>query len=163
MREDEMAGWHHRLNGQQFKQAPGDGEGQGSLACCSPSGCKESDSTERLNNNNEVAQKSCSCANPVEPCTPKPLCIECRIQARGQRAGPCQFSFFTLLLILQLLRQPVQSSRHWPGISSSLCWILPAHHKGTGNDFLCLQLLSQPKPGPLTLSHQSTSDSRGLH
>ena len=34
--EDEMVGWHHRLNGHEFEQAPGDGEGQGSLACCSP-------------------------------------------------------------------------------------------------------------------------------
>ena len=36
MTEDEMVGWHHRLNGHEFEQAPGDGEGQGSLACCSP-------------------------------------------------------------------------------------------------------------------------------
>ena len=47
--EDEMVGWHHRLNGHEFEQAPGDGEGQGSLACCSPWGHKESDTTERLN------------------------------------------------------------------------------------------------------------------
>ena len=46
-----MAGWHHRLEGHEFEQAPGDSEGQGSLACCSPCGCKESDTTERLNNN----------------------------------------------------------------------------------------------------------------
>ena len=46
-----MVGWHHRLNGHEFEQTPGDGEGQGSLACCSPWGCKESDTTERLNNN----------------------------------------------------------------------------------------------------------------
>ena len=45
-----MVGWHHRLNGREFEQAPGDGEGQGSLACCSPWGPKESDTTERLNN-----------------------------------------------------------------------------------------------------------------
>ena len=45
-----MVGWHHKLNGQEFEQAPGDGEGQGSLACCSPWGCKESDMTYRLNN-----------------------------------------------------------------------------------------------------------------
>ena len=51
MTEDEMVGWHHRLNGHKFEQAPGDGEGQGSLACCSPWGHKESDMTERLNNN----------------------------------------------------------------------------------------------------------------
>ena len=48
--EDEMVGWHHWLNGHEFEQAPGDSEGQGSLACCSPRACKESDMTERLNN-----------------------------------------------------------------------------------------------------------------
>ena len=45
--EDEMVGWHHRLNGHEFEQAPGDGEGQESLMCCSPWGCKESDTTEQ--------------------------------------------------------------------------------------------------------------------
>ena len=50
MTEDEMVGWHHRVNGHEFEQALGDGEGQGSLECCSPWGCKESDTTERLNN-----------------------------------------------------------------------------------------------------------------
>ena len=38
MTEDEMVGWHHRLNGHESEQTPGDGEGQGSLACCSPGG-----------------------------------------------------------------------------------------------------------------------------
>ena len=52
--EDEMVGWHYWLNGHEFDQALGDGEGQGSLACCSPQGCKESDMTERLINNNFV-------------------------------------------------------------------------------------------------------------
>ena len=51
--EDERVGWHHRLNGHEFEQTPGDGEGQGSLACCSPWGLKESDTTEQLNNNNQ--------------------------------------------------------------------------------------------------------------
>ena len=46
MTEDEMVGWHHWLNGHEFEQAPGDGEGQGSLACCSPWGHQESDITE---------------------------------------------------------------------------------------------------------------------
>ena len=41
-----MVGWLHRLNGHEFEQAPGDGEGQGGLACCSPQGGKESDTTE---------------------------------------------------------------------------------------------------------------------
>ena len=49
--EDERVGWHHRLNGHKSEQAPGDGDGQGSLACCSPWGHKESDTTEPLNNN----------------------------------------------------------------------------------------------------------------
>ena len=44
--EDEMVGWHHRLNGHEFEQALGDGEGQGSLVCYSPWGCKEPDTTE---------------------------------------------------------------------------------------------------------------------
>ena len=39
-------GWHHQLDGHEFEQALGDGDGQGSLACCSPWGCKESDTTE---------------------------------------------------------------------------------------------------------------------
>ena len=53
MTEEEMVGWHHWLNGHEFEQAPGDGEGQGRLACYSPWGCKELDTTERLNNNNK--------------------------------------------------------------------------------------------------------------
>ena len=48
--EDEMAGWHHRFNGHELGQTPGDGEGQGSLVCCSPWGQKELDTTWRLNN-----------------------------------------------------------------------------------------------------------------
>ena len=51
MTEDEMVGWYHQLNGHEFEQAPGDSEGQGSLVCCSPWGCKESDTTEQLSNN----------------------------------------------------------------------------------------------------------------
>ena len=47
--EDEMVGWHHRFNGYELGQTFGDYEGQGSLECCSPWGCKESDMTERLN------------------------------------------------------------------------------------------------------------------
>ena len=57
MTEDEMVGWHHRLNGCEFEQAPGDGEGQESLACCSPWGHKEPDMTKRPNNHNHGAQR----------------------------------------------------------------------------------------------------------
>ena len=49
MTEDEMVGWHHWLNGYEFEQCPGDGEGQGRLVCCSPWGLKELDMAERLN------------------------------------------------------------------------------------------------------------------
>ena len=49
MTEDEMFGWHHQLNGYEFEQALGVGDGQGSLACCSPLDRKESDTAERLN------------------------------------------------------------------------------------------------------------------
>ena len=49
--EDKMVGWHHQLDGHEFEQAPGVGGRQGSLACCSPQGCKELDTTEWLNNN----------------------------------------------------------------------------------------------------------------
>ena len=47
--EDEMVGQHHRLYGHEFVQAPGVGDGQRSLVCCRPWGCKESDTRERLN------------------------------------------------------------------------------------------------------------------
>ena len=47
--EDEMVGWHHRLDGPEFEQAPGDGDGQGGLASCSPWGYKELGMTEQLN------------------------------------------------------------------------------------------------------------------
>ena len=49
MTEDEMVGWHYRFSGHELVQTPGDSEGQGNLVCCSPWGCKELDTTERLN------------------------------------------------------------------------------------------------------------------
>ena len=52
MTEDEMVEQHHRHNEHEFEQTPGDGGGQGSLACCSPWGRKELDMTEGMNNNN---------------------------------------------------------------------------------------------------------------
>ena len=53
--EDEMIGWHHPLNGHDFEQTLGDSEGQGGLACCSPRGGKESDTTEQLSKNRTAA------------------------------------------------------------------------------------------------------------
>ena len=49
MTENKMVGWHHQLDGHEFEQALGVGDAQGSLACCSPWGCKELDMNERLN------------------------------------------------------------------------------------------------------------------
>ena len=54
MTEDKMIGWHHQLNGHDFEQALGDSEGQGSLVCCSPWGCKESDMNGGLNYNKMI-------------------------------------------------------------------------------------------------------------
>ena len=52
MTEDEMVAWHHRLDGHEFRQTPGDNGGQRSLGSCSPWGHKELNMAERLNNNN---------------------------------------------------------------------------------------------------------------
>ena len=70
MTDDQMFLWHHQLDGHEFEQAPGDGEGQGGLACCSPWGRKESDMTERLNNN-------------------KARCVESRFPDQGSDLCPC--------------------------------------------------------------------------
>ena len=52
-----MVGWHHRLNEHEFEQTLGDGEGEGSLVCCCPWGCKELDPMEQLNNNISGGQR----------------------------------------------------------------------------------------------------------
>ena len=52
-----MVGWHLRLNGHEFEQAPGVGDGQGGLACCSPRGHKALDATEQLNNSSSSSSK----------------------------------------------------------------------------------------------------------
>ena len=49
MTEDEIVGWHHQLDGDEFEQTPGVGDGQGGLVCCDPWGHEELDTTERLN------------------------------------------------------------------------------------------------------------------
>ena len=58
-----MVEWHHRLNGHEFVQTPGDGERQGSMVCCSPWGNKELDTTERLNNS-QVSETLASWCKP---------------------------------------------------------------------------------------------------
>ena len=63
--QDEMVGWHHWLNGLEFEQTPGGGPGQGNLACCSPWGCKEWDTTELLNNSNVVLISALQWSEPA--------------------------------------------------------------------------------------------------
>ena len=71
--EDEMIGWYHWLNGYEFELTPGVGDGQGSLACCSPWGHKESDTTERLNWltdwDLQLSLESVSSTNPLFRCS----------------------------------------------------------------------------------------------
>ena len=73
MTEDEMVGPHHRLDGHEFEQTLGYSEGQGRLACCSPWGHKELDTTEQVNNNlclrMCVAQSCLTLCNPTD-CSP---------------------------------------------------------------------------------------------
>ena len=59
MAKDEMVGWHHRLDGHEFEEALGVGDGQGSLECCSPWAHKELDTTEQLNNKNNIVALRC--------------------------------------------------------------------------------------------------------
>ena len=54
-----MVGWHHQRDGHEFEQTPGDGEGQESLACCSPRGHTELEMTEQLNNNSNNGLPVC--------------------------------------------------------------------------------------------------------
>ena len=72
--EDEMLGWHHKLNGHDFEQALGGGEGQESLACCSPWGRKELDTIEALNNSNNMSTELMMPFNPLILCWPLLLC-----------------------------------------------------------------------------------------
>ena len=59
-----MVGWHHQLDGHEFEQAPGVGDGQGSLVCCSPRGRKESDTTEQLNGTGRSGSRRASRKEP---------------------------------------------------------------------------------------------------
>ena len=68
--EDEVVGWHHQLNGYECEQASGIGDGQGSLECCSSWGCKESDTTERLNWTEEQQVKILF-GDLTEDCSPR--------------------------------------------------------------------------------------------
>ena len=78
--ENEMVGWHHRLNGHEFEQAPGDGEGQGSLACCSPWGRKESDTALQLN-------KDIQARNPASQDCRDQTCVPINVVGQNMSFG----------------------------------------------------------------------------
>ena len=80
-----MVGWLHRLNGHEFEQAPGDGEGQGNLVFCSPWGHKESDMTEQLKN------RACLLCTPLWNWTPNPLIINKTLWLSGSQAAAAAF------------------------------------------------------------------------
>ena len=113
MTEDEMVGWHHRLDGHEFEQAPGVGDGQGSLACCSPWRRQESDTTERLNSSNTrfqaVSRKDRTHVSHVS-CVGRqalyhqhhpgsPLCVYVQI------SSPCT-GFWPTLILYKLIKFP---------------------------------------------------------
>ena len=79
-----MVGWHHRLDGHEFEQALGVGEGRGSLACCSPWGRKESDTTGRLDSRSrEVLTAVCGLA--LVAALSSSLWVLCLLQSAGSR------------------------------------------------------------------------------
>ena len=80
MTEDEMVGWHHQLDGHEFEQALGTGDGQRSLVCCSSWGHKELDLTQQLNNHHN---KECLLGISIQIET---LCI---VLAFSAQKGPC--------------------------------------------------------------------------
>ena len=74
MTEDEMVGWHHRLDGHEFEQAPGVGDVQGSLVCYSPWGRKELDMTEQLNQTHLYAPHN-QLAKEPQGSSSSPVCL----------------------------------------------------------------------------------------
>ena len=87
-----MVGRHHQLNGHEFEQTLEDGEGEGSLACCSSWGCKESDTTQQLNNSNSLAQAVGGGVGTIayapglisEPCSLPPSLETLKLRCSGQ-------------------------------------------------------------------------------
>ena len=100
--EDEMVGWHHWLDGHEFEQTPGDSGGQGSLACCSPWGRKESDTTWQLNKNTAVSSFSLlsKCNSSLEVSAESTLFGLWLQAARFIRQSPCGKSVVLPVLLL---------------------------------------------------------------
>ena len=113
--ENEVAGWHHRLDEHEFEWTPGVGDGQGGLACCNSWGRKESDTTERLNwTDNSVGKESaCNAGDPGS--------ISGSGRSPGEGIGyPFQYSWASL--VAQLVKNPPATWETW---ARSLGWENP--------------------------------------
>ena len=92
--EDEMVGWHPRLNGHEFEQVPGVGDGQRSLACWSPWGCKDSDMIEWLNWTEALEKSSETESHSVMSDSLQPHGLYIPWNSPGQNTGVVVFPFF---------------------------------------------------------------------
>ena len=126
MAEDKMVGWYHQLNGHEFDQALGDGEGQGSLTCCSPWDCKELDTTEWLNYNNKVhlgyQENYYLCLISFVKYCNHPLDNKCLSQTKGK----CYHAIFICILISNFVvpdnYKPCALFLHLQTLSLSCLW-----------------------------------------
>ena len=120
MTEDEMVGWHQWVNGHKFEQTPGDGEGQGSLECCSSWSPKELDRTERLNNNQGTGP-----AIQVPATRGTVLSIACKNQALYISVGPSTQGPTVVIWKSLCILRPLA----WITASSQKIWTLYALHQ----------------------------------
>ena len=128
--EDEMVGWHHPFNVHGFEQNSGDSEGQGNLACCSPWGRQESDTTQQLNNNSRADSGFATCLD---------TCSNTKIMWRGPAGIPLwlfrsQKTEHALSMVLGL-----SSTEFMTGASDRQVHIKDTHHDLTF--LLCFSLL----------------------
>ena len=100
--EDEMAGWHHQCNGHELGQTSGDGEGQGSLMCCSPWRSEESDMTERLNNNNDKPTANIIFKDEKN-----------FFPVRSQTGKGCQLSLLLFTIVLEVLDTAIKKKEEF--------------------------------------------------
>ena len=152
-----MVGWHHRLSGHEFEQTPGDSEGQGSLACCSPWGHKESHTTEPLNDKDSVILQSCD--------------RRCRtVEKNGPAGGAVSSSYVGKDFYRRFALCKHFSHVSQDFISQSSFWFM-AKSTGRHRDFPntpCIKMHAQPSPLSLPPSErhicyqEGTFDDRSL-
>ena len=118
MTEDEMGGWHHRFDGHEFEQSPGAGDGQGSLACCSPWSCKESDMTEWL----YCTELNCAQPHQMEEPLKVHPCLPHFKQRQGLRFKWFFYICITPLTSLELIIFFFWVSFYLPDYLSGILW-----------------------------------------